>query len=123
VSVAAIRRRARVVGVQAGPRQVGEETVGLIVELYGQGVRIVEIGKRVGFGHRRVRQVLTDAGVQIHPRGRRPAEGRRDEVVRLRDQGWSYARIGRHLGVSPSTLQGLMKRWQTTINRAEALPD
>ena len=112
VSAEEIARRARLAGVRAGRVAPSADMVGEIVELYEQGARIIEIGKRFGMGVRQARQVLVGAGVEIRPRGRRPLlEDRRGEVERLRGQGWSYARIGARFGVNASTVRDHAAQW------------
>ena len=80
--------------------------------MYRQGVKIIEIGRQFGIGNRQARRVLDGAGVVIRPRGRRPMlADRRGEVMGLRDQGWSYARIADRIGVTASTVRDSVMRW------------
>ena len=84
-----ILRRARSAGIL--PELVGliADQVDRIIGLYQRGARITQIGNQFGLGVRQTRQVLTDAGVEIRPRGRRPMlDDRRAEVERLRGNGW-----------------------------------
>ena len=82
-----ILRHAWLAGIQS-PHCLQAETVDGIVDLYGQGVKIIEIGRRSGIGNRQARRVLAGAGVTIRPRGRRPMlSDQRAEVLGLRDRG------------------------------------
>ena len=108
-----ITRHARLAGITPGPRQCPPEQITGIISSYAAGERIVDIGKRFRIGSRRVRAVLVDAGVEIRPRGHKPRlADRRAEVMRLRGQGWSYARIGDRLGVNASTVRDAVIRWE-----------
>ncbi|MCL2780095.1 MAG: helix-turn-helix domain-containing protein [Actinomycetia bacterium] len=112
VSPDTIRRHARAAGVDPGPRQLRPNEINAFVALYTQGTRIADIGRQYGIGHRQVRRVLADAGVVIRPRGRQPMlAGRQHEVMELRDQGWSYARIGGRMGVNATTVRDHVIRW------------
>ena len=109
VTADTIVRHARSAGITPAPHHFPPEQVEQIVAAYAAGEQIVEIGKRFGMGHRHARQVLVEAGVQIRPRGHRPTlAGREDEIMTLRNQGLSFARIGELLGASPSTVRGVV---------------
>jgi len=108
-----ILRYARLAGVQAS-HQLQQAEIEKIVDLYAQGVKIIEIGRRFGIGNQHARRVLDGAGVVIRPRGRRPMlADRQGEVMGLRSQGWSYARIADRVGVNATTVREYVLRWTT----------
>jgi DNA invertase Pin-like site-specific DNA recombinase len=45
------------------------------------------------------------------PAGRPRRIFRRDEAARLRELGWSWRAMAKHLGVSASTLRGALRLW------------
>jgi DNA-binding NarL/FixJ family response regulator len=88
------------------------KTIDQAVALCAQGARIVDIAKQLSIGHRVARRILVDAGVEIRPPGRVPRlSEHQTEVTRLRGEGWSYARIGRHFGVASSTVQAFIREF------------
>ena len=70
VSAETVMRHARMAGVCRGRLAPAQDQVIQIVELYQQGMSMAQIGSRVGMGNRKVKQLLTDAGVRIRPWGR-----------------------------------------------------
>ena len=75
-------------------------------------MKIIEIGRRFGIGNWQARRLLTGAGVMIRPRGRCPMlADRRTEVMGLRGQGWSYARIANRVGVNATTVREHVQAW------------
>jgi len=73
VSAETVMRHARMAGVRHGRLGPSRGQVAEIVELYRQGMSMAQIGSRVGMGNRKVKQLLTDAGVGIRPWGRAAA--------------------------------------------------
>ena len=62
VGADSVVRHARLAGTEAGSHRCPPEQVDQIVAAYAEGEGIVDIGQKFGMGHRRVRQVLVDAG-------------------------------------------------------------
>jgi len=112
VPAAAIRRFARLSGVKAGSTKPCAGDVAEMVALYGQGARIIEVGRQFHIGTRRARQVLADAGVAIRPASRSSSlTNQRALILELRGQGWSFVQIGEHLGIPSTTVRDNVKRW------------
>jgi DNA-directed RNA polymerase specialized sigma24 family protein len=85
---------------------LGGDAAGEAVARYRSGATLVEVAVGLGVGARAVRRALADAGVALRRPGQRGdgLAARRDEVMALREQGWSFARIGAALGVGASTV-------------------
>jgi hypothetical protein len=122
VSVDTITRHARLAGITPPARSgtLPQDQVDQIVESYARGERIAAIGGRLGMGHRHVRAVLVAAGIQVRPKGRPPIPANTvEEITRLRHEGWSFARIGTHVGMSASTVRAASARHR----RAQSCPE
>jgi DNA-binding CsgD family transcriptional regulator len=92
------RPKAEVLGPEAAAAAVGR---------YAAGSTLVEVAAGLGVGPRAVRRALADAGVGVRKPGQRGdgLAARGGEVMAMRAEGWSLARIGKALGVAPSSVQ------------------
>lgn len=90
----------------------------LIAKHAAMGLSVVDIAKRHGVKAAEMRKRLRNLGLEPTPEAEAAAiEARRemwrkraDEAFSLRQQGWTYARIGAHLGVTGSRASTLAYR-------------
>jgi DNA-binding NarL/FixJ family response regulator len=83
----------------------GPQAAAAAVSAYRSGSTLVEVAAG-SVGTRAVRRTLADAGVGLRRPGQR-GDGfaaRHGEVMALRAEGWSFARIGEAFGVGASTV-------------------
>lgn len=87
--------------------------------LYESGLASPQLGRRLGYSATWLARVFKKAGIPVRPSGRpmtTPAPSVDiDELVRLREDGWSYTRIGRHCGPSDDIVR---KRYLRVTGRA-----
>ena len=74
-------------------------TDGELREVYESGMTLRQIQAEMGMPVSTARRSILQAGGTMRPRGS-PVSVRRVEIVRLRDEGLSYAEVGRRVGVS-----------------------
>lgn len=87
------------------PRQVhhrlNPDDVERLIDLYAQGELIDILATQFHISRTTVMKHVERAGA---PRRRNLLTHRLDEAQQLYDEGWSLARIGKHLGVNASTV-------------------
>lgn len=89
-------------------RRLDEPAVQLLTQAYLEGLGVAELAARFRVHRNTVAQHLARAGIE---RRKRPVlGGRLDEVLALREQGHSYYRISRDLGVPESTIATAIMR-------------
>ncbi|WP_129670194.1 helix-turn-helix domain-containing protein [Phytoactinopolyspora endophytica] len=76
------------------------ETDGLI-EAYREGLTVRELAVKFGIERRTASAHLRRRGVPMRQRGLSPAQ--KDQARALREQGWSYGRIGDKFGIDAAT--------------------
>ncbi len=114
----------------ASSAEVQRRTV-IAAELYGQGMRVVDIAKRIGVGKpESVYRYLNIAGVKRDRKGRgrqpvnRPkrvwTEEKKEQLVKLYAEGLSYGKIAKELGVTRSAVCGQL--WRLGLNHSEKEP-
>ena len=88
--------------------RLSEETVARIVADYQRGVPSTQLARSLGGGKAGVLGILRDHGVQL--RMRPMTDNEVEEAVRLYEQGWSLARVGRQLGRDHSAIRDALER-------------
>jgi len=66
------------------------------------------LGSMFGINRQTVAIILKREGVPMRRQG--IGENLRDEVVSLRNLGWSFARLGERFGANPSTVRNFLLR-------------
>ncbi len=74
-----------------------------LVDGYRDGKTVYELGREFGIHRVTVSAHLKRAGVPMRRLGL--DESLRAEITRLRDEGWSYARLGERYNVDPATVR------------------
>ena len=74
-------------------------TDGELRKMYEGGMTLRQIQAETDVSVSAARRAILRAGGKMRPRGT-PVSVRRVEIVRLRDEGLSYAEVGRRVGVS-----------------------
>jgi IS30 family transposase len=89
-------------------RQLSQDEVDRLVEEYKNGKTVYELGAEFSIHRTTVSRILERHDVTM----RRLVlnESQRDEVARLRAEGWSYNRLGERFGVDPATVRRSMHR-------------
>jgi len=85
--------------------------IDLLTQRYLAGKTVHELGAEFGIARQTVSLVLRRNGVPMRMQGLR--EDQRDEITTLRDQGWSYARLGERFKVDPWTVRNFLVRGAT----------
>ncbi|MCL2467833.1 MAG: hypothetical protein FWF02_04470 [Micrococcales bacterium] len=83
------------------------EQVDALVAGYLEGKTVYELGAQFGVGRQTVSVHLRRRGVTMRMGGVLPADC--PELLRLRDQGWSFARLGERFGVDPDTARRVVR--------------
>lgn len=84
-------------------RQLDETQVRHLVEEYEAGVAVVELAARLGASRQTVQGILKQRGVPTRMNALKPVLI--DEMARLYEAGWTLAKIGKHMQVSPEGLR------------------
>jgi IS30 family transposase len=84
-------------------RQLNAVQVGKLIEAYRSGKTVYELGRDFGIHRATVGVILKRNDVPMRMRGL--DESLRHEITRLREEGWSYYRLGPRFGVDPSTVK------------------
>jgi DNA-binding CsgD family transcriptional regulator len=80
-----------------------------LVQGYGEGITVVELAKQFGISKQAAHKILRRNGVATRLAGLDPKQV--DEAAMLYRTGWTLAKIGRHMKVSPETVrQRLLER-------------
>ncbi|MGF6882853.1 hypothetical protein ABIA39_001795 [Nocardia sp. GAS34] len=66
------------------------------------------LGARFGIERRTVGEILHRHEVSMRRRGLSPEQA--DDAIHLYNLGWSLARVGRHLGVDPTTVLAKLRQ-------------
>lgn len=78
-----------------------------------------EVARRIGASERTIRRIIAEPRADYEARTR----ARQDHALQLREQGLSWADVGRQLGTSPDATHVAAARARTrTQNAAETLP-
>jgi DNA-directed RNA polymerase specialized sigma24 family protein len=92
-------------------RRLNPAQIDLLTQRYLAGRTVYELGAEFGIARQTVSLVLKRNGVPMRMQGLR--EEQRGEVTALRDQGWSYARLGEQFKVDPWTVRNFLVRGVT----------
>lgn len=94
-------------------RKFTPEQVEQLITDYEHGLTLIQIGEKNGVAGATVRRYLTEAGVQMRPRGpwRVPDGSKRYEVVNLVSQGKKQSDVAKSLGISKQRVSQILKRW------------
>ena len=84
-------------------RVLREEESARLVQGYREGKTTYELGQEFGIHRSTVSVILKRCGVELRMHGL--DESARPEIARLREDGWSYARLGQRFGVGAETLR------------------
>jgi hypothetical protein len=74
-----------------------------LIKGYGDGTTVYELGREFGIHRTTASVILKRNGSVIRRRGL--DESLRPEITRLREEGWSYYRLGPRFGVAPATVK------------------
>ncbi|WP_026124255.1 helix-turn-helix domain-containing protein [Nocardiopsis baichengensis] len=74
-----------------------------MVAAYEAGATVYELGRRFGIARQTVSKILKRHGAQMRRTGL--SLDQIDEAARLYEEGWSLARIGEKMEVSPDTVR------------------
>ena len=85
----------------------GTEVERLAAE-YLSGKTVYELGREFGIHRTTVGIILKRHGVKMRRQG--IDASLRAEIIQLRQDGWSYARLGERYGVDPSTISNFLRR-------------
>ncbi|GAA3579841.1 hypothetical protein GCM10022197_41840 [Microlunatus spumicola] len=93
--------------------------------LYEQGLSFAQVGRRLGYSATYLARRFKSAGIQARPEGRplaTPAPSvDLDELIRLREEGWTYPRLGERYGLSDDAARTRYLRAKgRPLRRAEA---
>ncbi len=96
------------------PHRLKREEVDELVQLYWIGCTVKELSEHYRIHRDTVSQHLSRRGVQ-----RREGMSREQikTAIELYEQGWSLARIGKHLGVWPSSVYYRLKQVGTSLRK------
>jgi transcriptional regulator with XRE-family HTH domain len=89
-------------GVKQLPRRLNAERVSQLKEGYEEGKTVYQLAAEFGIARQTVSEHLKRSGAAMRLRG--IDERDRAEMVALRGEGWSYARLGERFGVDPTTV-------------------
>ncbi len=90
-------------------RRLSREQMDQVVEEYVGGLSAYALGKKYGIDPDTVLRNVRARGVKPRPASKPALTGARlEEAMRLREQGWSYRRIGGELGVSGVTVRNTL---------------
>jgi DNA invertase Pin-like site-specific DNA recombinase len=84
-------------------RMLKEDEIARLIEGYTDGRTVYELGREFGIHRTTVSVILKRNGVALRTRGL--DESLRPQIARLREEGWSYCRLGPHFGVDPATVK------------------
>ena len=84
-------------------RRLTPDEVDLLITGYQSGKTVYQLGTEFGIHRVTVGKLLKRSGVAMRMTGL--DESDRDEITRLRNDGWSYARLGARFGVDPATVR------------------
>ncbi len=88
--------------------RLSPDTVKWIVDEYQRGMPSTELARTVGVGKAGVLAILHEHGVNL--RLRPMTEKEIAEAIRLYQQGWSLARVGKQLGRDHSAIRDVLER-------------
>lgn len=88
--------------------RLSPETVAWIVAEYQRGTPSTELARTVGAGKAGILAILHEHGVKL--RLRPMTEKEVAEAIRLYQQGWSLARVGKQLGRDHSAIRDALER-------------
>ncbi|MDR2975002.1 MAG: helix-turn-helix domain-containing protein [Propionibacteriaceae bacterium] len=83
-------------------RRLSEAQIAEMVEAYRGGQTVYQLAEVFGIARQTVGIILGRQGVVTR---RSLAESQRAEIARLREDGWSYVRLGERFGVDPGTVR------------------
>jgi DNA-binding CsgD family transcriptional regulator len=89
-------------------KRLGAASVDALIEGYLAGRTVYELGTEFGINRKTVSEHLHRRGVPIRRQGLSAIQ--KKEAVRLREQGWTLARIGRRLNVSAGTVLNHLRK-------------
>ena len=89
-------------------KRLNQAQVELLVKGYPEGKTVYQLRDEFGIARQTVRLVLKRNGVAMRRQGL--AESKWAEVAQLREEGWSYARLGVQFGVNASTARNFLIR-------------
>lgn len=79
-----------------------------LAQAYGEDQTVMVLADRFSISRTTVLKVLHDQGVEL-PYRKMDSAGV-EEARRLYESGWSFARVGAHLGVDPKTVHNAFRR-------------
>jgi len=89
-------------------RRLSEQELDRLIAGYRGGRTVYELGREFGIHRVTVSNILKRHDVPMRFQGL--SETQRTEIARLRDQGWTYDRLGRRFGVDGCTVRRFLAR-------------
>jgi len=96
-------------------KRLNQAQIDLLTQRYLDEKTVYELGVEFGIARQTISLILKRNGVPMRRHGLREEQHR--EVTALREQGWSYARLGERFKVDPWTARNFL------VREARAWPD
>lgn len=103
----------RLVGLEAVKSKEVVITKEKIIELYTNGYSVNRIWRMIGRGPEYIKPILIEAGVyRINPNNKHRTAYKDvdvNEIIKLRQDGWSLRKIAKNMSISRATVQSRLK--------------
>lgn len=103
----------RLVGLEAVKSKEVVITKEKIIELYTNGYSVNRIWRMIGRGPEYIKPILIEAGVyRINPNNKHRTAYKDvdvNEIIKLRQDGWSLRKIAKYMSISRATVQSRLK--------------
>lgn len=103
----------RLVGLESVKSKEVVITKEEIIELYTNGYSVNRIWRMIGRGPEYIKPILIEAGVyRINPNNKHRTAYKDvdvNEVIKLRQDGWSLRKIAKYMSISRATVQSRLK--------------
>lgn len=103
----------RLVGLEAVKSKEVVITKEKIIELYTNGYSVNRIWRMIGRGPEYIKPILVEAGVyRINPNNKHRTAYKDvdvNEIIKLRQDGWSLRKIAKNMSISRATVQSRLK--------------
>lgn len=103
----------RMVGLEAVKSKEVVITKEKIIELYTNGYSVNRIWRMIGRGPEYIKPILIEAGVyRINPNNKHRTAYKDvdvNEIIKLRQDGWSLRKIAKYMSISRATVQSRLK--------------
>lgn len=111
LTLASVRRPTTSAPVYQRSRRLPPDEITALVDAYEAGTSVYTLADIHGINRRTVADLLRSNGVTL--RYRRLTEAQLTEAEDLRNEGWSYVRLGERFSVDQSTVWSALRRRST----------